>query len=150
MGDTVLRVAKTSIIDNPAAVAAKIAALVEAHYSGPEWKRQGPNFIQNTASGEVVNLNQEAIALLQEEGKREDAIAVIADEATGEEKRVFVHQDAVKAAGGDMKVLAARLQDAIDTVPVTSPVGSIPVWIWAAGGAVLVGALVYASTRRGR
>lgn len=144
MGDTVLRVSKTNILDNPAAMAEKISALVEALYSGPEWQRQGPNFIANKSTGEVVNLNQAAIALLQEEGPREDAIAVIAT-PEGEEKRVFVNQDAVKAAGGDMRVLAANLQ----TVLSENPLKSIPPWAWIAAAAG-VGYLVLRPRRASR
>jgi len=133
MADTVLRVSTVDIVDNPAAVEEKINQLIAANYSGPDWVRHGPNWMVNSVTGEDVNLNQQAIAILQSEPPRQDAVAIVRDGETGEEKRLWVNQDAVKAAGGNMFILRDNLQAVLGE----NPLSGIPWWGWGlAAGAV--------------
>jgi NTP pyrophosphatase (non-canonical NTP hydrolase) len=143
MSDTVISVQRATQIDNNAAMMEKMDELIAAHYSGPAWERQGPNWMVNRESGEAVNLNMEAIKALQAEGPRMDAMATV-ETAEGERKQVFIPQDAVIAVGGDMKVLKNNLQKVLsEGSGLGDMLSNVPVWAWVAGG----GAALYLMTR---
>jgi hypothetical protein len=61
-GDTVTTPILTSI---PAMMAATMEELLATKYPAPDWVRQGPNFVKNTRTGAVVNLNQEAMKIIE-------------------------------------------------------------------------------------
>lgn len=151
MGYTVLRVSLVHNKDNPAAVEQKIQELIVAKYSGDGWVRAAPSFMDNKLTGESVNLFNEAYAILEQEGDRNDAVAVV-QSPDGEERHLFVHQDAVEAAGGDLQILKTNLQEVLGPV---SGFG-VPKWVYYAGGAVLLLAVVrgmgggHHSARHGR
>lgn len=130
MEGTVIAINKLTSADNAAAVGGRIEDLIAAKYSGPDWLREGPNYVRNGVTGEVVNVNQEAVSLLQSEGPRNDAVAVVAT-PEGTHESVFIHEDAVKAAGGDLRLLAANLQKVLSE-GAAGP--GIPAWVYVAGG----------------
>lgn len=70
LGDTLT----TSTLTSVAAVMEQtIQKLLASKYPPPDWLRQGPNFAKNVKTGEVVNLNQEAQALIRvEEAKHRE------------------------------------------------------------------------------
>jgi len=134
MADEVIRVSKVTIKDNEAAMTEKIAQLVAAKYTGPYWSPVGTNWMKDLRTGEMINLVMEATDILQKEGPRMDAVAVVMT-PEGEEKRVWIPQDAVKAVGGDMKVLKENLQKVLsEGSGLGDMLGNVPVWAWAAGG----------------
>lgn len=134
MADQVISVNKVTGADNQAAIVDKIDALVSAHYSGPAWSRISPNWVKNLETGEMINLNQEAITILQAEGPRMDAVATV-ETPEGERKQIWIPQDAVAAVGGDMRVLKNNLQKVLsEGSGLGDMLGSVPVWAWAAGG----------------
>lgn len=130
MGDTVKAINILSAADNAAAVNERIAQIIAAIYSGPDWKRMGPNFMQNVSSGEVVNLNQEAVKELQAEGPRADAVATVSD-AAGVHRSIFIPQDAVQAAGGNLSTVAAKLQAVLNEA--AAPLDKVPLWVYGVG-----------------
>ncbi len=135
MADQVISVNKVTSADNAAAMMEKIEALVTAHYSGPSWSRVSPNWVKNLETGEMINLNQEAVKILQDEGPRMDAVATV-ETPEGERKQVWIPQDAVAAVGGDMRVLKANLQTVLsEGAAVGGMLGKVPAWAWVAGGA---------------
>jgi hypothetical protein len=114
-------------------VGQRIEEIVKSTYSDPTWVRQGPNFIKNQTTGEVVNLNQVATASL-EAAPRTDAVAVVQKD-DGTHEKVFVTEDAVKAVGGDLVALKNQVQKTLVAT-------SVPTWVWVAGGAAVLFLLV--------
>lgn len=93
---------------NPAAMADTIENLVSTKYYGTDWVRQGPNFISNKATGQSINLNAEATAILEDAPLRQDAVVVVQNDAGGHEV-IHVAEDAVKAAGNDFETLRQQI-----------------------------------------
>ncbi len=97
---------------NPAAMTDVIEKLVAAKYGSPDWTRQGPNFIANKVTGQVINLNQEATSILEDAPVRQDAIAVVKTDS-GDHQIIWVDQTALQAAGGDLQVLKKNLNETL-------------------------------------
>lgn len=145
MADEVISVNRVTSLDNPAAMEKTIGELISLKYSGPEWKRQGLNWIINSETKEAVNLNQEAVSYLQAGPPRSDAVAVVVGD-DGERRSVFIEQEAVKAAGGNMQTLKANLQTVLSSGGTAAEVVTgIPKWLWFAAGG---GLLLYVATRK--
>ncbi len=140
MAETVISIRKNTDYINPAAMEDTITKLVAAKYSGPDWVRQGVNWIKNKATGETVNLNQEATDILNANPPREDVVAVV-EKADGAHEVVWIDQTALKAAGGDISVVRRNLEATL-----SSP---IPWALILAGGAG-VAAVVYFTRKSGR
>ena len=58
MSDTVQAINILHATDNAAAVEERISQMFGEQLASPDWKRLGPNFIQNVSTGEVLNMNQ--------------------------------------------------------------------------------------------
>ncbi len=141
MADEVVGIRRVTDKLNPAAMEDVINKLIASTYPAPAWVRQGPNYTKNAATGEVVNLNQEATKILEANPLREDVQAVVAKE-DGSHEVLWIDETAVKQAGGDLNIVKANLQAAL------SPVFSTKTLIISAG--VVVGLVVMYRTMKKR
>jgi hypothetical protein len=143
MADQVLGVNLVHSADNPAAIQEAYDKLRAEKYPAPDWVQQGPNFVQSQLTGQVVNLNQEAIALLQAGPTRNDAVALVQKD-DGSQQSIFIPQSAVAAVGGNMQTLSQNLQQSLNQAAAQAGKGINPVILLAGGGVLL-----YLVLRRG-
>lgn len=110
--------------DNAVAVEKTINDLIAKKYSGAQWVRRGPNWIENTETGEAVNMNAEAVDLLHRGPDRKDVVISVVHDDGAIEKINIPSETVQSTAGGDVRLLRARVQAMLDDA-----VPKIP-WLW--------------------